>query len=74
MQPKPREVVIDTVMGYLESDGMLCREEPGPLSLAQSQVCRQTLLVVASLSDAFSAASAPRLVLLDRSLSLTAAA
>lgn len=36
MQPKARELVIEGLMKYLDSDGMLCREEPGLLARAQS--------------------------------------
>lgn len=37
-QPKPREKVIDTLIRYLDTDAVCCREEPGKLADFQAQV------------------------------------
>lgn len=37
-QPKPREDVIATMLQYLPTDSVICREEPGPVADRQAQV------------------------------------
>ena len=37
-QPKPRDKVIETLIRYLDTDAVCCREEPGKLADCQAQV------------------------------------
>ncbi len=56
-QPKPREMVIDTMLQYLHTDSACCRDEPGPLADRQAQVrplaCLAPLLDLATLACPF---------------------
>ena len=37
-QPKPRQKVTDTMLQYLDTDAICCREEPGKLATHQAKV------------------------------------
>lgn len=37
-QPKPRQKVTDTMLQYLDTDAICCREEPGKLANQQAKV------------------------------------
>ena len=37
-QPKPRQKVTDTMLQYLDTDAICCREEPGKLANHQAKV------------------------------------
>ena len=39
-QPKHRDDVIQTMLQYLSTDAVMCRDEPGPLADRQTQVRR----------------------------------
>ena len=39
-QPKSRDKVIDTMLQYLDTDAICCREEPGKLADMQAEVIR----------------------------------
>jgi ATP synthase F1 complex assembly factor 2 len=39
-EPKPREDVVDTMLQYLPTDSVLCRDEPGELADRQAQASR----------------------------------
>lgn len=38
-QPKSRQKVTDTMLQYLDTDAICCREEPGKLANLQAKVC-----------------------------------
>lgn len=40
-QPKPRGEVVATMLQYLPTDSLLCRDEPGPLAERQEQVLQR---------------------------------
>jgi ATP synthase F1 complex assembly factor 2 len=37
-QPQPREVVVSAMAGYLHTDPVVCRDEPGKLADRQAEV------------------------------------
>ncbi len=38
LQPKPRAVVLETLLQYIHTDATCCRHEPGALAERQAQV------------------------------------
>ena len=46
-QPKPKDKVIETMLRYLDTDAICCREEPGKLADAQAKVTQPFLATMA---------------------------